>query len=229
LYDDLLYALAYAGAEDLPQHLDRGLEEPDAAWAALDVIADDDGWCSKVYGLLTASAFALCGGLDEKAALYLCRHRHRVPEVIDHLLRQEWPLWDVLITLALDGAPDRLPGFLPEGLRSRRAEDRRTAAAVLALRDDEWGRRLLLAVLSESHSLDRTVEARAALSLGRAPEAARAVECWEADHPEQGPPPPTSDRFWYALHGGCEQRLADRMSELRERVQSLPRFEETES
>src|SRR5262249_1025570 len=118
--------------------------------------------------------------------------------------------------------PDRLPGFLRKGLRSRRNEDRRTAAAVLALREDEWGRRLLLAVLSESRSLDRTMEARAALRLSRTPEAGRAVECWEAGHPEQRPPPPTSARFWYALHGGCEQCLADRMSELKERVQGLP-------
>jgi hypothetical protein len=221
LYDDLLCALAHAGVPDLPRYLEQGLEEPEAAWAALDLITGDATWCPRVFGLLTESAYAPYGGLDEKAALYLGHHRHRVREVIDHLLAQEWPLWDVLITLALDGAPDRLPGFLPEGLRSRRSEDRRTAAAVLTLRDDEWGRRLLLAVLSESRSLDRTVEARAALRLSRAPEAARAVECWEASHPEEGAPPPTSDRFWYALHGGCEQQLRDRMAELRERVERL--------
>jgi hypothetical protein len=221
LHDDLLYALAHAGAEDLPQHLDRGLEEPEAAWAALDVIADDAGGCAKVYGLLTASAYAPYGGLDEKAALYLGHHRHRLPEVIDHLLAQERPLWGVLIVLALDGAPDRLREFLRKGLRSRSNEDRLTAAAVLALRDDEWSRRLLLSVLSKSHSLDKTTEVRSALALSRAPEAARAVECWEASHPEEGPPPPTSARFWYAQEDGCEQQLRDRMAELRERVERL--------
>src|SRR5262249_15164863 len=155
-HDDLLYALAHARAMDLPHHLDRALGEPDAAWAALEIIAGDPAWCPRVYGLFSTSAYAPYGGLEEKAALYLGRHHHRLPEVMAYLVAQGWPLWDVLIVLALEDAPHRLGEFVTQGLWSRRSEDRLTAA-VLALRDDEWSRRLLLSVLSESHSLDRTM------------------------------------------------------------------------
>jgi hypothetical protein len=94
------------------------------------------------------------------------------------------------------------------------------AAAVRALLDDGWSRGELLGLLARKRGPDATVEARAALRLSRAPEPTRAVERWEARYPEDGRPP-TSDRFWYALHGGCEQRLRDRMAELRERVERL--------
>jgi hypothetical protein len=164
-----------------------------------------------------AAAYAGFGGLEEKAALYLGRHR-RVGAVVAYLLGKQWPLWGVLVALALDDAPDRLREFIHQGLWSRRPEDRLTAAAVLALRDDAWSRGELLALLAKKGGPDATVEARAALHLSRDPGAGGAADRWEGEHPEKGEPPPTSNRFWYVLHGGIAQALRDRMAELADRV-----------
>jgi hypothetical protein len=199
------------------------LRTPAASWAALELAAGDPTWCGRVFGFLVAARYAPYGGLEERAARYLHRHRYRVREVIAYLLGQEWPPWDVLIDLTLADAPDRLREFVHQGLRSRRPDDRLTAAAVLALLDDAWSRGELLALLAEKGGPDTTVEARAALRLSRDREAASAPGRWEASHPEQGPPPPYSDRFWHMFHGGCEQRLSGRMDELRERVDRLRR------
>src|SRR5262249_19133002 len=156
---------------------------------------EDPSWCPLVYERLTTVGY--CWHTDDLAALYLGRHRHRVLELLDHLLEHPTMPLAVLIELAFGSDPGRLRELVRVGLRSRGGpgcKDRLTAAAALALLDNDWSRRELLAVLRRSRSLDRTIEVRAALRLSRDPAARHAVDLWEDEHPQHKESPYRSDR-----------------------------------
>jgi hypothetical protein len=214
LDEDVLLALAHAG-EDLPHLLDGALASSETADAALDLVAEDPAWCARVFALLTeASEGTLDCGLDREYARYLARHAYRVRDVIDLLAAQPDPPRELLITLALAAAPDRLDAFLRQGLRSRSPADRLTAAAALALRDNGRSRRLLLTRLREVPGGGPAAECLAALRESRDPEARRAADRWEARNVE-GALPPT------APHGGSGAGCQSRTRQLREKMAEL--------
>jgi hypothetical protein len=217
---DILCALAHAGAEGLPRYLEQALDNPDTVATATRLFRDDPAWCPRVFALLLRGPQP--DGMEcfnhEACARYLGRHHFQVRAVIDYLLTEDRPRWDVIIELAAADDRDRLPRFLREGLGANWPEHRLTAAAALALIDTPWSRRLLRSVLTRSRNPDRTVEARAALRLSRDARAVRAVDRWEAEHPEEAEAPLTSDRSWHMVHGGCEPRLRAKMDKLRDRV-----------
>lgn len=219
----LLLALADAGDDELPRHLTDALSGGAAAFAALDVVADDPSWCPKVYDLLTGAARVWDSDTSEKATRYLARHSHRVAEVIDRLRRRKKPSWNLLIELAMKVQHEKLGSFVRNGLRSRDHEDRLTAAAVLAFIDEGWSREELLSVLNQSNDPERMLEVREALRLSRDAEAVQTLERWEAAHPEREPTSPLrSARMYYTMMYGatysCKQRLLDRMQELSEEL-----------
>jgi hypothetical protein len=213
---DLLLALAEARDDELPRHLADALSGNDASHAALDVIADDRAWRRRVFDLLTRPAPVWDPFTRWKAARYLARHRHRVGDVIDHFLLDERRPWGLLIELALGGGHGKLRAFVREGLRSRDPDDRMTAAAVLALRDDAWSRRVLGSALDESDDPDATLEVREVIRLAGDARAVRDLGRWETAHPERKPASllDSSRMYYHVMYGGCERRLLERMEEL---------------
>jgi hypothetical protein len=218
LSEDLLRALARAGAEDLPAHLEQALANPCLQNTAIEVVQDDPSWCPRIFDLFLKgpqpSAFEPFGG----SARYLARHGYRVPELFNHLLADQHPRWDVLIELGLDHAPERLPDFLRRALRSLDAPYRLNAGAVLALLDTRWSRGVLTEVLDSSKSQDATCECRAALRECHDAGAGEAACRWEERHPEHRPAAYPDARFLYTLAGGLPAALRDRMSQLAEVV-----------
>jgi hypothetical protein len=87
---DVLFALAYAQADDLAQYVDRALAEPTAVHAALRIVANDPSWCAQVFNLIS-SARAADDELDWACAEYLKRHGYRMAEVMDMLADRARP------------------------------------------------------------------------------------------------------------------------------------------
>ncbi len=188
---------------------------------ALDlIIADDPAWCPEVFAILTDPKRCWEHSTQERAARYLGRHGYRLGAVIDHFWKRKKRPWGLLIELALGGNQDRLGTFLRGGLRSDWPDDRLMAAAALAVINQDWSRRELFSALNESENPETTLEIREALRLRCGPEAARAVECWEAAHPEREPQSPVdSTRMYYEVtYGGITERMLTVMEGLSGRV-----------
>jgi hypothetical protein len=219
---DGLFALANAGAEDLPEYLRAALDDSDLAGEAIEIAGDDASWRPQVYKLFRRLV-ERGSYIKAVAAEYLARHSHKADELISGLMKKPADT-SAAILLALDHAPERLKEVLPRGLRSRTPWQRITAAAVLGLLDSIWSREVLLDVLRKSDAQDATIEARTALRESTSAAAHRAVDQWEAQHPEEGEPAVTTDRFMYRLDGGCQRALREKMLELNERVLPLRRM-----
>ena len=96
-----------------------------------------------------------------------------------------------------------------------------TVAAAMALIDRPWSRAELAAVLGESDDPDATIECRAALRESRDPATRAIVEAWEVQHPGYGEVPWVSARCTYAMCGGIDSALLERMDRLRDRILSV--------
>ena len=222
LNDERLFALANAGAEELPELLKRNLSHNGLADAAIEIIAGDPSWAPQVFELLTRHPERSSDLPTGLLLDYLARHQHRTREAIEALANSDEPSYDVIIPTAVEHATDLLPAFLREALRSSWREDRLVAAAVLALVDNQWSRRELTAMLEESDDLDHTAQCRAALRASRQPEAWRAADQWEASPPETGPLQSTSSRFECEhLKRGLDRVLGIKTSELHDRVMKI--------
>jgi hypothetical protein len=218
---DALYALAHAKAEDLPEYLEASLTDPDLANTAIDIVGEDASWRVQVGQVFQKSLTEhFFSHVRDTAALYLAKHGLPADELIRGLMTKPGQIGPA-ISLAIDYAPDQLGQLLPGGLHSRFYRDRLMAAAVLGLVDNEWSRKELLAVLTESSSQDATIECRYALRESREPAAHQAVERWEEEHPDADKEDYLTDRAMYERQGGCEQVLRERMRELYDRVRKV--------
>jgi hypothetical protein len=87
--------------------------------------------------------------------------------------------------LALEHAPEKALVLIRRGLRADIPMDRTAVAAILALIDEPWSRRELLAALDASDDQERTADVRAALLESRDVEAHHAVVAWEQRNPHE--------------------------------------------
>lgn len=224
LTDDALHTLVHAKADDLPEYVAAALADPCLAASAIEMIEEDASYRPQV-----AMVFAKAIKDDEfcdirgPAARYLARHGCPVDEILPALVLPPVDMASA-ICLAIDYAPHQVGCLLPCGLRSKNPDDRLTAAAVLAIIDNDWSRRELLAALTESADLDATIECRCALRESREPAVCRAAECWEEDHPDSAKPNYATARGLYEFDGGCERVLRERMQALHDRVVQVRSF-----
>ena len=216
LYDGLLYALADASCPELPKYIEAALRKDAASWAAIDIVQNDPSWCPKIYEIYERTDW-----LQSHCASYLACHGYRTQEVIEGLVTGKGSEYRVAIELALEHAPELLARYLPQALRTSALDNRLTAAAVLALLDDDWSRRELQLLLDESSDQDATIECRIALRESTDPEVQRVADEWEKLHPETDVAEFPSDRCMYDLDGGCEKLLRRRMDELFDSVMQV--------
>jgi hypothetical protein len=87
--------------------------------------------------------------------------------------------------LALEYAPDLALPLFRRGLLSDIPANRQAVAAILALIDKPWSRRVLLGALECCDDQERTADARAALRESRNEKAHRAVLAWEQCNPHE--------------------------------------------
>jgi hypothetical protein len=221
LWDYGLYALADAGAEDLPEYLAAALANPSRACTAIEIVTEDPRWRKQVYRVLQKSLRRRSfHEVKTDAAFYLAKHGHSAEELIRGLLAEP-PDIAAAIELAIDHVPEELPVLLRQAIRSPVIWDRTVGAAVLALLDTRWSRQELLAVLDESSSRDATIECRCALRECHDEPAALAADGWDEEHPDEAFLPVTSDGFMHDMERNCEQGLREKMQELHDRVHQI--------
>ena len=216
-----LHALAYAGAEDLPQFIETALTKMDSMHAVIEIIEDDPRWQTQVKRVFEKAITDNSYTYNRiPAARYLAKHGYPADELIRGLLAKPRQLGSA-IELALDYAPEHLGRLLRRGLRSHSSENRLHAAAILAVVDNEWSRRQLLAVLEGSTDHDATIEARFALRESREAAAYQAVDLWENEHPDTKGEYDTMARKKYAPEGGCELVLQRMMGASHDQVAKI--------
>jgi hypothetical protein len=153
-------------------------------YTALDMIveADNASWCPSVGRLFKrldpnrSEMQAICWRI---CAEILLRHGYRKREVLKRLSRaRRFEVSDAAF-LALKYDPPRAPPLFRRALSLKDMPDRGNAAAVLAILDEDWSRRLMLETMNESGDVDAAIECCCALSFSRDPSARRAAEQWE--------------------------------------------------
>jgi hypothetical protein len=105
-------------------------------------------------------------------------------------------------------------------LRSRIPLCRCQAAAVMALIDQPWSRRELMAVLAESNDQEQTGECRAALLECHADEATQAVARWNAANPHEPETGPFITMAEMMLRN-CASYVQSQMENLHDRVMKV--------
>lgn len=160
----------------------------------------DPAWCPRVGRLFErldpnrspgqAQSWRLC-------AKILLKHGFKKRSVLKRLRQAR--RFDVarVALLALRYDPFRAPRLFLRALRSSDPCERTTAAAILAVLDEGWSRRLILGTLSESDDIDATAECRSALAFSGDPAARRAAEEWERQHESE--PELESQNFFVSL------------------------------
>lgn len=192
--------------------------------AALHIIANMDSseWGPAVYDLLQRVDPA--GELPQphiwlRSVEYLLRRnfpdqmRRRLAEAAAQSIGEA-------AVLALELAPEQALRLFRRALRSKIPHNRIVAAAALAVLDQEWSRRELMQVLTESNDQVATAECRAALMETHSQEAQQFVQKWEARNPhepEQGE--------WITMQDmmlqNCSGTIRWEMAELHDRVLPL--------
>ena len=122
--------------------------------------------------------------------------------------------------LLLEHAPELSRRQFRAALRSSVPWDRTRAAAILAILDEEWGRREMIEALWASQDQQMTSGCRAALCSSRSPEAHRAVEDWEKRFPYVPEPGPFYSMADVGLRSS-DSFLQYEMSQLHDRVLPL--------
>ncbi len=133
-YPDVLYALAHAGAEELPEYLEEGLMvDPQLNPYVLEIVDDDPSWVPKVRDRFRRTVANHEREFSKDLmARYLAKHGYPLDELLQGLLREpsaHGAAW----LLALDYARDQLPSLLHLSQQTGDDETRRRAQAVLAL------------------------------------------------------------------------------------------------
>lgn len=223
----VLFALAEAGAPQLSAIIDRLLEGTASSLmvGALDLIVEqnDPTWCEKVLALF--KRLDPDADLPEPAAWMRCgqfllRHAYRTPDVLTELLKaRDREVADAAL-LVLEHAPPRCLPLFRRALRSSVPLERSKAAAMLAVLDEEWGRREMIEALWESDDQKMTCDCRAALSCSRSPEAHQAVEEWEKRFPYLPDVDPGYSMRDVLLQN-CDSFLQYQMDRLHDRVLPL--------
>jgi hypothetical protein len=189
---DALWALADLGPADVAPVLADALRgQPGGTTsAALGIIErlDDPGWCPHVHTLFRR---VHPGGQYPQPHLwmtclkFLLRHGHRREELLAALPAAAGAEVGEACLLALEHAPELALPLFRRGLLSDAPANRSAVAAILALIDKPWSRRVLLAALECSDDQERTADARAALLESREEEAHRAAVAWEQRNPHE--------------------------------------------
>ena len=162
--------------------------------AALDVIeeSDDASWCELLKVLL--SRVDPNGEIPEpmvwtRCADFLLRHGHSL-DIRRQLQRVKSNCLGDVAILTLEFFPDISVETFRRALRSGIPCNRITAAAALAIIDQDWSRSELAAVLKESSDHVATAECRSALLTTHSEKSQQLAFDWEKLHPrkaEQGP------------------------------------------
>jgi hypothetical protein len=190
LVEEILEALHELGAvKELKGPLEKVLQDPDSpnTATALEIVTKlaDAAWCPQVEALwkrLDQDDDGREPSLWTGCVDFLLKHNYHTAEIVTALPRAGWDQIAAAALHALERAPEHALALLRRALRAYQP-DRIKAAAVLALIDQPWSRRELLAVLDESGDQEATAECRAALLETHDLDAQRAVEAWEVTHP----------------------------------------------
>jgi hypothetical protein len=227
----ILQALDDLGAASLDEHLQRTLEGPpsSASARALEIITRRGGtaWCPSLRRLLLRldperelpepTLWVACLG-------FLLRHDARAGDLRGLLAQAAGLALAEAALLALEFAPEEAPGLFSRALRSEIPLNRIAAAAALAVLNQPWSRRELIAVLRESRDWEPTAECRAALQECPADEARAALQEWEEANPGAPETEPNRDRpitLRDSLLQSTPRWVQSQMSRLHERVQTL--------
>ena len=116
---------------------------------------------------------------------FLLRHEHRKEDLLAALPAAAGTEIGEACLLALEHAPELAIPLIRRALLADIPVNRSTVAAILALIDEPWSRRELLAALETSDDHEKTADARAALLESRAEDAHRAVAAWEQRNPHE--------------------------------------------
>jgi hypothetical protein len=189
---DALHGLADLGPSAVAPVLADVLQGPPSGTtsAALEIIEqlNDPGWCPHVHTLFRRThpgASPPQPHLWMASLKFLLRHGHRTGELLATLPAAAGAEIGEACLLALEHAPELALPLFRRGLLSDIPANRSMIAAVLALIDKPWSRRVLLAALDCSDDQQRTADARAALLESRWEEGHRAVEAWELRNPHE--------------------------------------------
>jgi hypothetical protein len=184
---------------------------------------NDPAWCPAVHDFLLrldSEERALHSGTWLRCVEFLLRHRHHFEEICAELQRAGGTAIGAAALLALEYAPDSALPLFRRALRCPIPVNRNTAAAVLALIDQEWSRQELLAVLEESDDEVATCECRAALRDCHDRQAHRSVEKWERkNHREPEPADDFTMKEVMLRHG--PQWMQYEMEKLHDRVMKV--------
>ena len=221
---EVLEAIADLDHAELPALLERALNaKPSGTTSvALRIIANREGddWIKPVYQLFRR--VNPNGDIPEPhiwktCAAYLVRHGDFLAEVKKSLKRARRHELAEGALLAMEYAPELALMLFRRALRSTIPYNRTTAAAALAIIDEPWSRKELIAVLEESDDQEATADCRAALMHTHDPEAHRIVTDWETRNPHEPEAGPFISMQEMCLQT-CEGYVQYEMTNLHERV-----------
>jgi hypothetical protein len=188
---------------------------------------DDPAWCARVHALfrrVDPSGPTPQPHLWIACLKFLMRHDYQTDTALAALPRATGYEMGEACLLALEYAPDLALPLIRRTLLSRVPANRSAVAAILALIDEPWSRRELLAALEASDDQEQTADCRAALLECHDAEAHRAVRAWEERNPHE-PEAPTFVKIGDREFGPClsfeELMLRDRPQRIRYEMEQL--------
>jgi hypothetical protein len=200
---------------------------------ALEVIdeQDDAAWCDEVHALM--NHVDPNGAIPQphvwhKCAQFLLRHG-QTSDIKQQLRRINSNCLGDASILALEYVPDIALETFRRALRSKIPCNRIASAAALAIIDQPWSRKELIAVISESRDHVMTSECRSALMTTHSQECHRIVLDWERRNPRQPEQGPfiTMDEMTLRMSDGTihweMEKLHDRVMKLRSTVPARPK------
>jgi hypothetical protein len=237
---EALRGLADVAAPELRSALEEALSRPlsgltSAALEIIDQLADP-AWSPSVYHLFQQAdpeGQIPLPYLWMNAVKFLIRHDYAMAEVLASLPRATgaYAMAEACL-LALEHAPELALPLIRRALLSQIPVNRTRVAATLAIIDQPWSRRELLAALRASRDQEVTADSRAALLECRDEEGHRAVAAWEQQNPHEAEPghfleidgnkvgPFTSMRE--SMLRNRPARIRHEMEQLHDRVMRIP-------
>ncbi|QDT45869.1 hypothetical protein Pan241w_59970 [Gimesia alba] len=180
---------------NLDDYLKRTLngEDSDTISTALKFIVKSKNvvWCPLIFDLM--QRFDPTGGPNEfpqpeiwsQCLEFLLRHNYRFSETSESLREVHQYCLGEATLLALEFKPEYALTLFRKALRSTIPNNREIVAAVLAILDQPWSRRELLAALAESEEQEPTQEIRAAILQTHCNSAHQVVLNWEERNPRE--------------------------------------------
>ncbi|MEX0710773.1 MAG: hypothetical protein WD278_00400 [Pirellulales bacterium] len=198
-------------------------DREDLAQRAVSIIGDRENaaaWCPLVcrrFKRLDPNRSGVQAEDWRVCAQILLRHGYRKREVLKRLSRaKRFDLGEIAL-LALSYDPRRAPPLFRRALRAKGFLERPAAPAILAILDEDWSRRLMLAVINES-DLRAAAACSSALSFSADPSVRRAAEEWEQQH---GSSPESKDWFVYLLDKDLDEVMRNTIADYHDRVLPL--------